>query len=333
MKRFVWLFLIVVVVAALWSAGWFFAAGQVQDQLAALKTSDGVERPQLVCSKSDVTGFPFRLDVTCEQATLVSDDITITAAGIKASVQVDNPTHLLFSAKAPVTMADAFYGTSTRLDFTNLQGSFRVTPRDIIQGLSGDGWRIARISLVGDGLDWVDTIGTEIPLAKSSHAELQVIDLPDLHDKTAQRAALAIYAVAKDVVAPNYQLGNANGEVQLQLDNLPDDLRAFNEPTFLDDWRAAGGKVEVLRINGTDGNDLIDAAGTLALDANRMLEGDITYTNRGIRERLAPYMDPIVLSVIAGLPQPDGTLKQALQFSGGSLRIGGIPLVPLAPLY
>jgi hypothetical protein len=88
-----------------------------------------------------------------------------------------------------------------------------------------------------------------------------------------------------------------------------------------------------VRINGTDGEDLIDASGTLGLDANRMLEGEITYLNRGLQERLQPYLNPVILAVAAGLPQEDGTFKQAMQFSGGALRIGGIPLFQLAPLF
>jgi hypothetical protein len=88
-----------------------------------------------------------------------------------------------------------------------------------------------------------------------------------------------------------------------------------------------------MRVNGTDGTDLIDASGTLGLDANRMLEGEITYSNSGLQARLQPYLNPVVLAVVAGLPQPDGTYKQAMQFSGGALRIGGIPLFNLAPLY
>lgn len=333
MKRFVWLFLIVLVVAGLWSAGWFFAASQVEQQLAQLESNDGVVDPKLTCARSGVTGFPFRLDVNCEEAVLVAEDVTITAAGLRASVQVYNPTHVVFSAKSPVTAADAFYGSSSRLDFTGLQGSARVTNSDLLKGLGGDGWRIARISLVGDGLDWVDTISTDLPLAKASHVELQVVDIPELHDATKGTAALAVYATASNVTAQLYQLADATGEVQLQVTGLPDDLRRLAEPDLIPTWQAAGGKLDVVRINGTDGDDLIDASGTLGLDANRMLEGEITYLNRGLQERLQPYLNPVILAVAAGLPQEDGSFKQAMQFSGGALRIGGIPLFQLAPLF
>lgn len=333
MKRFAWLFSIVIAVAVLWSAGWFLAVSQVQAQLTQLAANDGATAPQLTCGRSAVAGFPFRIDITCEEATLVAEDLTMTAAGVKVSAQVDNPAHLVFSARSPVTTADAFFGSSTRLDFTNLQGSFRLTNSDIIRGFSGEGWRIARVALVGDGLSWVDTIGAELPLAKASHAELQVADIAELHDKANGTAALAVYTVAKDVTAQFYQVADGDAEVQMQITGLPDDIRRFGAADFIPAWQAAGGKLDIVRINGTDGEDLIDASGTLGLDANRMVEGEISYANRGIQERLAPYVNPMVLAVIAGLPQDDGTFRQALQFSGGAVRVGGIPLANLEPLY
>ncbi len=333
MKRFVWLFLIVIIVAGLWSAGWFFAAGQVRQGMDQLAANDGAVDPRLTCGTLGVTGFPFRIDIDCENATLVSDDLTVSAAGFRASVQVDNPAHVVFSARSPIAAQDAFFGSASRLEFTGLQGSARLTTDDFIKGLGGDGWRIARISLVGDGLNWVDTVGADLPLARSSHAELQVIDVPELHDAAKGTAALAIYAVAKDVAAQFYNVTNGNGEVQLQVTGLPDDIRRFGDADVLPAWQAAGGKIDVARINGTDGEDLIDASGTLGLDANHMLEGDITYSNRGIRERLAPFVNAMILAVASGLPQEDGTFKQALQFSGGAVRVGGIPLANLEPLY
>lgn len=334
MKRFVWLFLIVVIVAGVWSAGWFFAAAQVRQGMERLAANDGEIDPRLTCGTLNVTGFPFRIDIDCADAVLVAEDLTVNASGLRLSAQVYNPTHVLVSARAPITTSDAFFGTSSRLNFADLQGSARLTTSDFIKGLGGDGWRIARVSVVGNGLDWVETTaGSDLPQARASHAELQVIDVPELHDAAAGTAALAIYAVAKDVVAPGFQINSGNGEVQLQVTGLPDDIRRFGDAGLLAAWQAAGGKIEVARINGTDGEDLIDASGTLGLDANRMLEGDITYANRGIRERLAPYVNPMILAVAAGLPQEDGTFKQALQFSGGAIRIGGIPLANLEPLY
>ena len=334
MKRFVWLFLIVVIVAGLWSAGWFYAASQVRQGMEQLAANDGEIDPKLTCGTLGVTGFPFRIDIDCEEAVLVAEDLTVKASGVRLSAQIYNPTHVLVSARGPIDTADAFFGTSSQLTFADLQGSARLTTSDFIKGLGGDGWRIARVSVVGNELDWAETTaGSTLPQAKASHAELQIIDVPELHDAGKGTAALAIYAVAKDVVAPGYQIAAGQGEVQLQVTGLPDDIRRFGDADLIAAWQAAGGKIEVARINGTDGEDLIDASGTLGLDANRMLEGDITYSNRGIRERLAPFVNPMILAVASGLPQEDGTFKQALQFSGGAIRVGGIPLANLEPLY
>jgi len=334
MKRFAALMFAVLFLVALWSGGWFYVQGQVREALAGLATAAGTsEDPRLTCDTTTVSGFPFRIDIGCDTATLVADDVTVTAAGLRSSVQVDNPTHVLVSARSPMTTTDAFYGSSTRLDFASLQASARLTTDNLFEGLGGEGWRIARIALVGSGLDWTDTIGADLPLASASRAELQIGDIAELHDPAAGTAALAVYAVAEDVVSPVYDIADGTGEAQLQVTGLPDDIRRFGDPDLVSAWRAAGGQIEVARINLADGDNLVDASGTLGLDANRVLTGDLTYTNRGMHERLAPFVNPLMLSVLAGLPQDDGTFRQALQFANGAMLVGGIPLLQLAPLY
>lgn len=334
MNRFAGLLVAVILVCLLWSAGWFFVQLQVRDAVAAMAAAPGTaQAPRLTCADTSIGGFPFRIDIGCSDATLVADDLTVTAAGVRASVQVDNPAHVVFSARSPLTRADAFYGSSTRLDFDAIQGSVRLTTDNLLAGLQGEGWRIARIALVGDGLAWTDTIGTELPLASASHAELQVGDIGELHDPAAGTATLAIYAVANDVIAPPYDIASGNGEVQLQVSGLPDDIRRFGDPDALASWRQAGGRIDVARVNLTDGDHLLDATGSLTLDQNRMPEGELSYHSRGLQQRLAPFLNPMLLSILAGVPDDAGSFRQALQFANGSILVGGIPLLQLAPLY
>lgn len=335
MKRFVALLVVVLLVAGLWSAAWFYAAGEVRSQVAALALNDGETAPQLTCGGFEVTGFPFRFDLTCTDAVLISNDVMVTVPGIKSSLLVYNPTHVLVSASAPIGIADAFTGSESRLSFTGLQASLRVTAADLFKGFSGEGWRVARASLVGDGIEWVDTIAAEMLFAKASHAEVQIVDMPEWHDKAAGLSGLAAYVTAKDVVAPLYDIAAGEAELQAEVTGLPDDLRVFAEPDIVSRWQAAGGRLNLVSLKGTAGAEMIDASGTLGLDASHMLEGDVTYTTRGIKERFqaSPMIDPISLTILTGLPQADGTLKQALQFNGGAVRVGGIPLLKLEPLY
>src|SRR6218665_2178959 len=174
MKRFVWLLIVVILLAGLWSGGWLFAAGEVRSQVAQLAANDGETAPKLTCDSFEITGFPFRFDLTCTGATLVVADITASVGGVKSSMLVYNPTHVVVSALAPIEVKDAFTGSQSRLAFTGLQGSLHLTAADLLKGFSGEGWRIARASLVGDGLDWDDTIAAELPLFSASHAEIQL---------------------------------------------------------------------------------------------------------------------------------------------------------------
>ena len=51
---------------------WLFFAGEVKKSVQSLAAADGITNPKLTCGTLNVNGFPFRFDVTCAGATLVS---------------------------------------------------------------------------------------------------------------------------------------------------------------------------------------------------------------------------------------------------------------------
>ncbi len=118
-------------------------------------------------------------------------DQMVTAAGIKASAEVYNPTHVLVFGKSPVTIEDAFTGSKSRVDFDSLEGSARLS-----------GWRIGRVSLIVEKPVWNDIVLDDRLLAKADHAEAHLLDLPELYDGKAGLAALGQYVEIDNLVAP-----------------------------------------------------------------------------------------------------------------------------------
>ena len=98
-KRIIILGSVVIAVIVLWSAAWFVAAGFVKQNIEAQALADGVTAPQITCGTLDVGGFPFRFDADCETARIVTGDTVIDMPGIRASIRVYAPTHLLASAQ------------------------------------------------------------------------------------------------------------------------------------------------------------------------------------------------------------------------------------------
>src|SRR5215213_1242539 len=104
MKRIIALGIVVLIVILAWTGAWFWGAAQIQTYAKSLADADGVSAPKLACGSLTVGGYPFGFDVTCAGATLNLADTTVTVAGLKGSVLVYNPFHVLFFAKAAVNI-------------------------------------------------------------------------------------------------------------------------------------------------------------------------------------------------------------------------------------
>ena len=83
-KRIIILGGVVVAVIVLWSVAWVVLAGVVRQNVEALAQADGVTTPQVTCQGLDVGGFPFRFDVDCQTARVVSGDVAVDVPGIRA---------------------------------------------------------------------------------------------------------------------------------------------------------------------------------------------------------------------------------------------------------
>lgn len=335
MRKIIGLGIAVLIVVALWTAGWFWAADQARQQVALLAQNDGETAPQLTCGTFSVSGYPFRFDFTCDKAQLVSGDETITVDGIKASVLTYSPNHVIFSARSPYTMANAFTGSQSQFDFTALEGSARLEARDLIKGLSGEGWRIGRISLLADGIVWNDTVLTPVLQAKADHIEAHLVDIPELHDKAKGLAGLAAYLDVKGLVAPAFQITAGEGSLDAQVSGLPDDLQAFTDPNAVRNWQAAGGTLTLVKLAGSQPqpDERFEIKGNAHLTEAGLVAGEITYVTKGVLDRFASLMPPLQLIALKGKPEADGSFSNAMSFVDGQLKLLAVPIVEVPPLF
>ena len=333
MNRFIWLGLVVLLGAGTWTAAWFYAAGEARGALASLAARDGETAPKLTCGTLEISGFPFRFDFTCTGATIVDGDTRVGIAGLKGSVLVYNPTHALVSAQAPVTIADAFTGSQSRVDFSGAEASIRLQSDDLWAGLRGEGWRIARASLVADGGRWTDTLSSEKPLAAVRHLEAHLLDIPEQHEPQKGLAALAAYARLDQVQAPGFDIAEGEVSLQAEVDGLPDDLRALGTSDVLERWRDAGGQLKLVGLGGKAGEEFFKSTGTLALDPAARLEGQVQITSKGVVERTGTLVPEDWKGLVLGAQAADGSYSQTLNLRGGFIFAGLMPVGQLAPLF
>lgn len=321
-KRIIILGSVVVAVIVLWSAAWLVLAGLVKQNVDALALADGVATPNMSCGTLNVSGYPFRFDVDCQAARIASGDIVLEVPGIRASVRVYAPTHVLVSALGPLQLTDGFTGTRNAVGWSGLEASLRL-----------DNWRIARGSVSAKDLVWSDALFGDAVIAQSPLAEVHLFDIPEQHDAERHLAALALYARADSVAWPGLTLTDTNAEVQLELSGLPDDVRTWGDPLLLQGMQQAGGKLNIVAIRGTDADSTLDAQGELGLDPQGMVEGQIGITSSGVAERIGALLQEPWRTLVLGTPGPDGRHTNQLNFGGGGISSGLVPIATLPPLF
>src|SRR5215472_3643040 len=107
---------VLLLIAAIgWSAFWFYAASQVDVQADAWRAREAKAGRVYDCARRSVGGFPFRLEVTCDGASVTlksqaagQSAIPVTAklGRILVVAQVYDPKRVIAEFTSPATLSD-----------------------------------------------------------------------------------------------------------------------------------------------------------------------------------------------------------------------------------
>jgi len=337
LRKFAALLIAIILVVGLWIGGWLWAAGEIRNQIDLLAQNDGETNPKITCGTLKVSGFPFRFDIECVDGTLTQLDTTVTLSGLRASVLAYNPTHLLLSARAPLTINDQFSGAQSRIDFRTFTASARLTSRDVIEGFTGAGWRIANIAVDAVGVVWNDTVVGDMLRMSADEINVQLRDLPEGRDKAARTAALGAYVALANLTLPQLDVTAAQSLLEARIDQLPDDLLALTSPDAIREWQARNGKVTLVKWEGSQPSpdESFKITGEASLDAIGRANGQLTYTTKGVLDRLlASYQVPILqIAAFKGMPNPDGTSTNTIGIADGKITLAGFLIAELLPAF
>ena len=322
MRRFVIFGAAIAVVVALWSAGWLFISNEIRNQVGLLAQGDGQSQPKLTCARLDIGGYPFRFNLTCGEATVVSGDITVALPQVEVAALVFQPTLFHMRAVGPATIEDAFLGGQNEITWANLEGSLRIA----------DWKRIGRLSLVADNAAWSDTLVTETLLGSATRAEFHLVDVPAKHDAATGRATLEGYVLLDGAAIPAWTVADGDLTATVAMTNLPDNLTALPAHPVRE-WQAAGGRIAISEIKGTEGEDAITVTGDVGLSAEGLAEGTIEISSKGIAERSSAFLAPEMQPMIFGTVGDDGLNRQRLIIANGVLFLGMLPAFAFAPFF
>ncbi|MBN8961781.1 MAG: DUF2125 domain-containing protein [Rhizobiales bacterium] len=291
---------LVLIAAIGWSAFWFYAASQVDHEVDVWRAREAKAGRVYDCAKRSVAGFPFRLEVTCEDAsvTLVSQiahgatDAPVTARLGKILVigQVYTPGLLIAEFTAPATLAPRGEPPAMQVNWK--------TARSSIAGLPGIPQRVA---LVFDqpAIDRVNS-GVAVPLAGATHAELHTQfaanSTPDrpVIDVAVDLTQASVQDIHPALAQPFDALIGA------RLTGLKD-FAPKPWPVRFREIQAAGGKIMIERARIQQGNMIAVANGSLGLTAGGNLDGELQMTVAGF-EQVIPLLG-IEKVLEEGVPQ------------------------------
>jgi len=292
---------LLLVAAAAWSTFWFFAASQVDVRADAWRAQEAKSGRVYDCAKRSVAGFPFRLEVRCDGASVTLLSQTAAQAATQAPMtaqlgeilivaQVYDPKLLIAEFTAPATISDRGQQPSMIVNWSKAHSS--------VVGLPAVPQR-ASITFDDPSVNRVDG-SVQAPLAGARHIEL--------HGRLAEGSALD-----RPVIETVLQIagGSVQGLHPLLVQPFDADVRTMLSglkdfspkpwPERFREIQAGGGHVEIVQSRIAQGDLIAVAAGTLGLTADGRLDGELQMTVAGI-EKVIPALG-IEKMLEEGVPQ------------------------------
>ena len=289
---------LLLVAAAAWSGFWFYAASEVGVRADAWQAQEAKSGRVYDCGQRTVAGFPFRLEIRCGDASvsLVSQTaaaqapFTARLGEILVVAQIYDPKLLIAEFKAPATIAERGQPPALKVNWS--QG------RSSVVGLPAVPQR-ASIVFENPSIDRVNG-PVQTPLARANHVEL--------HGRLADGSAAAnpvietVLQIAGGSVLEVHPLlaQPFDADIQTKLSGLKD-FSPKPWPERFREMQAAGGHVEIERSRIQQGDLIAVSAGTLSLNANGRIDGELQMTVAGI-EKVIPALG-IDKMLEEGVPQ------------------------------
>jgi hypothetical protein len=289
---------LVLIAAIAWSGFWFYAASEVGVRADAWRDQEAKAGRVYDCGKRSVAGYPFRLEIRCEEpsVSLVSQTagaqapFTARLGEILVVAQIYDPKLVIAEFKAPATIAERGAQPSLIVNWSKGRSSVVGLPA-VPQ----------RASLVFDD-PTIDRLNASVqtPLARANHVELhgRLADGSSADEPVIETVLQIAGGSLQDVHPLLAQPFNA--DVRTKLTGLKD-ISPKPWPQRFREIQAAGGHIEIEQSRIEQGDLVAVSAGTLSLNANGRIEGELQMTVAGI-ERVIPALG-IDKMLEQGVPQ------------------------------
>lgn len=317
--RFKFLIGLMVVLAAAYSAAWFYGAqlarSTVEDGLAAYASPVN----SAACADLAVGGFPFRYDITCSGLTIKEADLTIAIPEIKATVLVYRPTHVLWFAEGPATYQDAFTGTRREIGWEEFRGSAR-----------SNGWALSRVSIEASAITLADTLVGQKQLGRIASFQAHALDSPEKHDAQAGLSEVALFIGAEGAELDELAITGGSLRLEAEVPGVPDDFRRWSLPVLVQNWQSD--PVRLVGLTARDSQSDVEIVGTIGTTADAHLTGDFDLSTVNVYEPMSAFVAPVLLDAYLGQKGEDGSYYRSYAIRDGVVFAGNLPVMTVPPL-
>jgi hypothetical protein len=278
-RRYTTLVILVVALFGGWSAIWYYASGQAEEMLEGWRAREAKSGRVYDCGAQSVGGYPFRIEVNCDRASAVfrgsQPPFEIKTASILAAVQIYQPTLVISEFTGPATIADPGQPPTISANWRLGRASVRGTPAAPERGsIVFDDPVIERVSGGNrENLLRARHIAIHGRVAEGSAADKPVIE-----------TALKVEAASAPFIHPA-AAQPIDADITAVLRGL-NDFAPKPWPVRFREIQAAGGRIDITQARVQQGEILAVGSGSLAINPNGRLDGQLRVTVAGLDEFL-----------------------------------------------
>lgn len=333
---------VLVALGIVWSAVWFYAANRAEREIDAWMGREAQLGRIWSCGERSLAGFPFRFELRCQKPTLETrggDRMRFTAVSAQAVAQIWAPNHLVAEFTGPGRVEDLNTGALYAATWSLVQMSG-------VGDLSGQPQRFSlqahdvKLEQPATATTAASPIGGAHLFEFHARRAASTDGKPDGIDYAAgvtgaESALLAAFGVSGPLDAA------LQGTVTAAAD-----LRPMPVAQRLRAWAEAGGALRLERLTITTPQVAASATGLLSLGRAGRLNGSLDLGFAGLNDLVQglgkagaiPRESALIVGALAMAGKP-GTVAGrsgttfALTFEAGTLKLSGLPVGHVPPLF
>lgn len=329
-------FALLVLVAVAWTAAWFVIRDRTTRGIDNWLAAEAAGGRQWTCQDRAVSGYPFRILVTCGRLTAKRGATEADVGSLAAVAQVYTPRHIIVQIGGPLRATDGS---------ANLEGRWSLLDMSIRTSREG----LQRASMVMRDASFTSS-GPDRSAVTTSSARFEAHLRPN-PARAETEGAIDLIMRSVDAVVPGLdQLvgGREPATIEAQL-TVTQAANMGSRPPMqeVETWRAAGGRVDLVLLALSKGTRRIEAKGQFTLDDQRRPTGRIdsaTANVEGLLGRvvngaggLMAMLGPRLQAQAKGGAPTDPALKPLpqIRLADGRVFLGPLPTPGLVvpPLY